>query len=154
MAEHAIEHTTVNASPERCLEVVLDFERYPEWAGALKEATVVSRDGEGRPLEVQFRAAAFGHSTSYRLRYDYRDAPRKLSWVLVDSDVCRTLDGYYEFTPVEGDPQQTHVEYLLEVELMMPLPAFIKRRTELKIVHTALHDLRDRIEQQAAGVGG
>jgi len=152
MAEHAIEQTIVHAAPARCLDVVLDFERYPEWAHALKEVEVVARDPEGRPLDVRFRAAAFGHSTSYLLRYDYSEAPRKLAWVLVESDVCRKLDGYYEFRPVEGDPNQTEVFYLLEAELVVPLPAFIKRRTELKIVHTALKDLRSRIEQQAADV--
>ncbi|HVX17128.1 MAG TPA: SRPBCC family protein [Acidimicrobiales bacterium] len=152
MAEHAIEHTTVDAPVDDCLAVVLDFERYPEWARALKEVTVASRDDEGRPLEVQFRAAGFGHSTTYRLRYDYSGSPGRLSWTLVESDVCRKLDGYYDFRPADGDPGRTEVDYLLEAELVVPLPAFIKRRTELKIIHTALHDLRARIEQQAAGV--
>ncbi len=149
MAEHAIEHTTVNASVDRCLDVVLDFERYPDWAPPLKEATVVSRDLQSRPLDVRFRAAAFGHSTSYLLRYDYSEAPTKLAWKLVESDVCRKLDGYYRFTPAGDDPSRTDVEYVLEAELVVPLPAFIKRRTELKIVHTALRDLKARVEQQA-----
>ena len=152
MAEHAIERTTVHAPAARCLDTVLDFERYPEWATALKSVEVVARDDHGRPLDVRFRAAAFGHSTTYLLRYDYSEAPQKLSWVLVDSDVCRKLDGYYEFNPVEGSPEDTEVSYLLEAELVVPIPAFIKRRTELKILHTALKDLRNRIEQQAADV--
>lgn len=133
--------------------MVLDFEHYPEWAHAIKEATIVARQDDGRALDVHFRAAAFGHSTDYVLRYDYSEAPHKISWVLLESDVCRKLDGYYEFAPVDGDLARTEVKYLLEAELVVPLPAFIKRRTELKIVHTALRDLRERIEATAPPAG-
>ena len=46
----------------------------------LKSVDVLERDGDGRPLEVEFRAAAFGRSTTYTLRYDYSRAPDELAW--------------------------------------------------------------------------
>jgi ribosome-associated toxin RatA of RatAB toxin-antitoxin module len=148
-AEHAIEQTIIDAPPLRCYEVVLDFERYPEWAHGLKEVEVLARDEEGRGLEVHFRAAAMGHSTSYTLRYDYSEAPGRLSWKLVDGDICRKLDGYYRFSDLDRGAR-TEVHYLLEAELVVPLPAFIKRRTELRIVHTALGELKSRVERSRA----
>ena len=35
---------------------------------------------------------------------------------------------------------------MLEAELIVPLPGFIKRRTQLKIMHTALKELKSRVE--------
>ena len=40
--------------------------------------------------------------------------------------------------------------YQLEAELVVPLPGFIKRRTQLKIMHTALKELKSRVEAQSA----
>jgi len=60
--------------------------------------------------------------------------------------VMRRMDGEYEFTAVEGSPNVTKVHYHLEVDLLVRLPGFVKRRLEAKIVHTAVDDLKTRIE--------
>ena len=140
------EELVIDAPADACLAVALDVERYPEWATDIKEATVLSRDGQGRAELVRFRVAGMGHSTSYTLRYDYSGAPSKLAWVLEKGDVTSKLDGHYTFDQLDGDPARTDVCYQLEVELIIPLPTFVKRRAEVKIMHTALRDLRARVE--------
>lgn len=145
MADKAVERMTINAPPERCFAVVTEFERYPEWAADLKEATVVERDDQGRAITVAFRAAAMGRSARYTLRYDYSDAPQRLRWVLLSGDIMRRLDGRYDF--VAGPTADTtDVTYELEVELVVPIPGFVKRRAEGKIIHTALRELKRRVE--------
>lgn len=144
MAEQATERTTIGASPDLVYETALDIERYPEWAQDIKEATVVERDDEGRPLRVRFRAAAMGHSARYVLAYDHSGAPRKLAWILEQGDIVRKLDGEYHFEPTADGG--TEVTYHLEAELAVPLPGFIKRRAESKIMTTALEELRHRCE--------
>lgn len=149
MADSVAEHTTIAASREQCLSVLLDFERYPEWARDLKQATVLERDAEGRGVEVRFRAAGMGYSTNYTLRYDHSEADR-LSWKLLKGDLTRRLDGYYEFADSPGGVEgSVAVTYVLEAELILPLPGFIKRRTQLKIMHTALKELKFRVEARA-----
>ena len=145
MADSVTEHTTIEASRDDCLEVLLDFERYPEWAKDLKEVTVLERDAAGRGVEVRFRAAGMGYSTSYTLRYDHSD-PDTLAWRLIRGDITRKLDGSYHFVDAPGDAVE--VTYELEAELVVPLPGFIKRRTQLKIMHTALKELKSRVEAQ------
>lgn len=149
MADHALqqEELVIEAPADVCLAVALDIERYPEWATDIKEAAVLSRDSQGRAELVRFRVAGMGHSTSYSLRYDYSGAPTKLAWVLEEGDVTSKLDGFYTFDPVDDDPTRTDVHYQLEVELVVPLPAFVKRRAEVKIMHTALRDLKARVEE-------
>ena len=145
MADSVTEHTTIEASRDACLEVLLDFERYPEWAKDLKEVTVLDRDKAGRGVEVRFRAAGMGYSTNYTLRYDHSD-PDTLAWRLTRGDLTRKLDGSYHFA--EAPDGGVDVTYQLEVELVVPLPGFIKRRTQLKIMHTALKELKSRVEAQ------
>lgn len=146
MSEQATERTVINAPLARCYEVAADIEQYPTWATDVKEATVVSRDDEGRPLEVAFRTAAMGRSTTYTLRYDYSGAPDRLAWQLIEGDLTRKLDGDYAFSVHPDDPDSTEVAYTLEVELIVPLPGFVKRRAEAKILRTALPELKQRVE--------
>jgi uncharacterized membrane protein len=136
----------IDASPQRIWEVLTDFDDYPSWAHDLKSATVVDRDDEGRPRDVAFRAAAMGRSTSYTLRYDYDQAPEVLAWRLVKGDITRKLDGSYELRPLDDTPGRTEVTYHLAVDLLVPLPGFVKRRAEARIVHTALRQLRSHLE--------
>ena len=146
MADSATQTMEIAASPERILGILLDFESYPTWARDLKGVTVESRDEQGRGLEVTFRAAAMGRSTSYTLRYDHDDAGRSLSWELVRGDIMRRLDGSYRLEPVDGSTERTLVTYHLDVDLIVPLPGFVKRRAESKIIHTALRELRAHAE--------
>ncbi|MCL4434100.1 MAG: SRPBCC family protein [Actinobacteria bacterium] len=137
----------VNAPVAICYEVVVDFEHYPEWVSDLKEVIVHSTDDAGRPEEVAFRAAAFGRSTSYTLKYDYTHSPEVVAWNLVEGDLTTILDGSYKFESI--DSTRTEVTYALEVELKVPLPGFVKRRAQSRIVHSALEDLKARVESLA-----
>jgi ribosome-associated toxin RatA of RatAB toxin-antitoxin module len=134
----------VDASPEQCFAVVADIESYPEWVADLKEVQVLERDQDGRPLVAAFRAAAFGRSTNYTLVYDYSRAPDEFAWVQRAGDITNRLDGYYRFRSAPGGG--TEITYQLVVELRVPLPGFIKRRAEGNILHSAIRDLRARVE--------
>ncbi len=144
MAEQANERISVAASPQGCYEVVIDFEKYPEWARDVKQATILKRDEGGRALQVEYRAAGLGKSFHYTLAYEYSGAPESVSWKLVEGDMLRRLDGSYHFEP-EGDG--TRVDYDLTVDLSAPLPGLIKRRAAGMIMGTALRELKKEIER-------
>ncbi|TML64116.1 MAG: cyclase [Actinobacteria bacterium] len=148
MADRATERMRVAAPPDELFAVVTDFERYPEWAVDIKHVQVLERDSEGRGVRVAFRAAAMGRSTSYTLAYDYSKAPAELSWALERGDITRRLDGTYVFDPTPDGA--TEVTYKLAVELVVPLPGFIKSRAEGRILANALRDLKARAEGSAA----
>ena len=145
MADQVSERIRVDASPAHCLEVATDFEKYPQWARDVKEAKVVERDAEGRGTKVEFRAAAMGRTIRYVLAYDYAEAPVAFSWVLVEGDMLRRLDGRYRFDP-DGDAA-TRVTYDLAVELSVPLPGLIKRRAAGLIMGSALKQLKREAER-------
>jgi ribosome-associated toxin RatA of RatAB toxin-antitoxin module len=149
VSEQATERMTVRASPQRCFDVVVDFERYPEWASDIKEVRVLEADELGRPIRVHFRAAAFGRSTSYTLEYNWSKTPEELSWMQVEGDITSHLDGAYVFEPSGDHGEDTEVVYHLFAELTAPLPAFVKRRAEGRIMSTALKELKARAESPA-----
>ncbi len=146
MTDHATQRAIIDATPEQCFAVALDFERYPEWASDVKEVLVQRRDDDGRGGDVTFRAAAMGRSTTYTLRYYYGSNPLRFAWRLIEGDITRKLDGEYEFLPAGHDGNRTEVAYHLEADLVVPIPGFVKRRAESRIIRTALDDLRRRVE--------
>ena len=148
MEEQVTERAIIRGTPEHCYEVLTAFEAYPEWAADIKSVTVDERDDQGRAVRVTFRAAAFGRSTSYTLRYDYHAAPAELSWTQVAGDLTRRLDGSYEL--VSSGDGATEITYNLVVDLKVPLPGFVKRRAEGRIMGTALRELKARVEGSPA----
>ena len=142
MVDSGSDSVVVAASPDRCYAVASAFEQYPTWARDVKEAIVLDRDAEGRPSSVEYRASALGRSTHFILQYDYSQAPRRLSWHMIDGDIMRSIRGAYTFDQVvEG----TRVSYDLAIELVIPLPGFVKRRAEMRILST-LKELKAQIE--------
>lgn len=143
MAQRATVSIMVNATPETVYRVVTDFANYINWVSDVKRIDVMERDTEGRPLEVEFRAAAFGRSTTYALRYDYSRAPELLSWFQIHGDITEMMQGQYRFEPVGAG---TKVTYDLEVELLVPIPTFIKARAAHRIQTQALNELKAQAE--------
>ena len=137
------------ASPQRCFDAAIDFERYPEWATDVKQARVLRRDERGQAVDVEFRAAAMARSTTYTLRYYYGTEPLRMAWRLQYGDATRRLDGSYEFLAVDSSADVTEVVYHLVVDLTMPMPGFLKRRAEARIMNTALDDLKAYVEAGA-----
>jgi uncharacterized membrane protein len=144
--EQTTQTITIEVPPEMVFDVVLDVTRYPEWATDIKSVEVLRSDLDGRVGLVAYRAAAMGRSTNYELRYYYGSNPLRVSWRLAEGDVVSRMDGEYLFEPAD-DGSLTKVTYHLSVDMRVPLPGFVKRRAEARIVHTALGELKARAER-------
>lgn len=145
MEDKVSERTMIRATPETLFAILTDFEDYPAWSADIKAVQVLERDEEGRGTRVQFRAAAFGRSTSLVLVYDFSEAPRELSWVQESGDLTRCYDGSYTFEASSDQGDMTEVLYQLTVELRVPLPGFVKRRAEGRMIRV-LRELKAKAE--------
>ncbi|MEM7324316.1 MAG: SRPBCC family protein [Actinomycetota bacterium] len=148
--EHTGASVEVQATVAACYAVGIDIEAYPEWVENLDSAEILTRDEQGRPLTARFEAAGLGRMSSYVLGYDYGTAPNGLAWNLVQGDLTREIEGRYVFTDrteADGAPL-TEVDYELTIDLAVPLPGFVKRRAEDKIVKAALQRFKQRVESQ------
>lgn len=149
--ESAKVSTLVNARPDECYTVAVDIATYPDWAHAISGVEILELDAEGRVASARFVAEAIGRSTQYVLAYDYTGAPNRLGWSQISGDLTSSVDGAYTFSPSPDDPLATLVSYELSIGLVLPLPGFVRRRAEAKIVEAALGKFRRRVEETAAG---
>ncbi|HEU4841304.1 MAG TPA: hypothetical protein VFT09_07670, partial [Ilumatobacteraceae bacterium] len=75
--------------------------------------------------------------------YDYSRAPEVLAWKMVKGDIQRSIEGAYHLTPTADGG--TEVRYDLAIELAAPLPGFVKRRAEVRILNS-VRELKTRAE--------
>ena len=134
--------TEIEGTPQEIIEVIADFESYPEWVDGIRSAEITERDGGGRGKTVAYEFAAMGFTASYTLAYEYGED--RVTWTTVEaSGALRDLSGEYELEPLDGD---TRVTYRLEVDLAVSLPGFLKRRADRTAIRTALEGLKRRVE--------
>jgi hypothetical protein len=143
MADEASESIHIEATPQQCYAVAIDFDRYPEWATDVKQVEVLDRDGEGRGTRVRYQISALGKTIGYDLAYDYTDAPGGFAWTLEKADFLSRLDGAYRF---DADGGGTTVGYVLAVDVTLPLPGFMKRAAAGMIVDNAMKQLKAYVE--------
>jgi ribosome-associated toxin RatA of RatAB toxin-antitoxin module len=143
MPEHAEGSAEVFATPAEVMEVVADFDAYPDWVGNLEQVDVLARDRRGRGTRVAFRLRTSVGDQAYTLAYRYQPRDAGISWTYVEGTL-EDLAGAYVLEPT-GDGT-TRVTYRLEVELGVPLPGLVKRQAARQIVRSALNDLKRRVE--------
>ncbi|GIH23043.1 cyclase [Acrocarpospora phusangensis] len=142
MADRTTSSIMIGADGPTIMSVIADFPAYPEWAGQVKSARILTEDAEGRPATVRFVLDAGVISDEYTLAYDWDDAA--VSWHIVDSGrMVSGLTGSYRLAR-RGDG--TEVTYELAVDLKVPMIGMIKRKAEKVIIDTALKGLRKRAE--------
>ena len=66
-----------------------------------------------------------------------------MGWSMLSGDIQRSIDGVWRFDP-DGDAR-TQVRYDLQIDLAIPLPGFVKRRAEVRILNT-VRELKVRAE--------
>jgi ribosome-associated toxin RatA of RatAB toxin-antitoxin module len=144
MAERTEASITIEAEPAAVMQVINDYDAYPEWAG-VKTAEVLSEYEDGTPAEVKMSVSQMGFEATYTLEYEYYENDGGVSWTTVEaSGAVKDIQGEYVLEPVDGDG--TEVTYRLTLELGVSLPGFLKRQAEKQVVSTALGGLKKRVE--------
>ncbi|MUM15859.1 SRPBCC family protein [Mycobacterium sp. CBMA271] len=140
MATSDTREVVIEATPEQIMDVIADFDVLPKWSLAHQSSTVVSTHDDGRPHEVKMKIKAAGIADEQVVAYSW--GPDAVSWTLLKAGQLRSQDGKYTFTP-KGD--KTHVKFELSVDLLIPLPGFILKRTIKGAMETATDGLRKQV---------
>jgi ribosome-associated toxin RatA of RatAB toxin-antitoxin module len=147
MADQSTQSIMIDASPAEIMAVIADFAAYPEWAGSVKSAEVISTGPDGRAEQVRFVIDAGVVKDDYVLAYRWSDDER-VDWELVRGQVQKAQQGSYVLRPAgeSGPGPSTEVTYHLAVELAIPMLGMFKRKAEKVIMDTALKELKKRVE--------
>ena len=145
MATPSSQSLTMAAEPIAIMDVIADFDSYPEWTGAVKSVEVtVPGDGEGaRAQQVRFSMDAGLVKDNYELAYKWAADGLSVSWTLVSGQMQKAQQGSYVLKPT---PKGTEVTYTLAVDLAVPMIGLLRRKAERVILDTALKELRKRVE--------
>src|SRR2546430_4412591 len=128
------------------MEVLSDFEAYPDWTD-VKKTEVVKTDEQDRPTEVFYEVSQFGITAKYTLAYAYSADDGGMTWTTasVDEGPIKNIEG--EYVLEELDEDETEVTYRMTLDLKTKLPSIIMKRGEKMIIRNALDGLKKRVEQ-------
>ena len=145
MSEHTEGRIVIEAPAAEVMDVLTDFEAYPEWAD-VKSATILERGEGGLGTKVAFEVdvPVLGRA-SYTLAYRYAPGDGGMSWVSTEArGAVSNITGEYLLTDVDDD--ETTVIYRLAVDLGVLLPGFVRTQGEKRVIDNALEGLKRRVE--------
>ena len=137
-------HTAeIEASPQACFDALTDYERLPEWQGAVKEARILERDEQGRGSVVAYEVDARVRTVRYRLRQLY-DEPGRVASEYLGGDF-RDFAGEWRFEPRSDGG--THAELDLRIDPGRLVPGPLRSAIADAVMRRALRDLKRHLER-------
>jgi len=144
MSEASKNSIQIDAPVADVAALLFDPAGYPEWSSAIKSASVLEKDGEGRATKIEMMIKAGQVKDRVILDYDWSKAPNALTFALDDADMLTEMTGGYTLTD-NGD-DTTKVEYELTVALSMPVTAMMRTKAERDTIDLALKELKAKLE--------
>ncbi len=145
MGQKVKETMQIDAAPDVVWNVITELSTYPEWAGGVRSTEVLEANDDESPHRARFTVDAKVSEINYVIEYQYVDYD--ITWHLVEGDLISQLNGEYRL--YETEDGGTEVHYGLEVDVDLPLPAFMKKRAARAILEQGLNGLKDQAESQA-----
>ncbi|ALI24964.1 MULTISPECIES: SRPBCC family protein [Mycolicibacterium] len=140
MATSDSREVVIEATPQEILDVVADVEATPTWSPQYQRAEILESYDDGRPKQVKMTVKAAGLTDEQVIEYTWSE--NKVSWTLVSAGQLKAQDASYTLTP-DGD--KTKVRFDITIDLSVPLPGFILKRTMKGGVETATEGLRKQV---------
>jgi ribosome-associated toxin RatA of RatAB toxin-antitoxin module len=140
MAASDSREVVIEATPEEILDVIADVEATPDWSPQYQKAEILDSYPDGRPKQVRMTVKAAGLTDVMVIEYTWSDD--KVSWTLVSSGQLKQQDASYTLTPA-GD--KTKVKFDIKIDLSIPMPGFLLKRTLKGGSETATEGLRKQV---------
>jgi ribosome-associated toxin RatA of RatAB toxin-antitoxin module len=103
----------VDAPVERFYEIVVGYEKYPEFVPGIRRCRVKDANGE---KQVEYELDLGIRRIKYVLRHE-EQKPRKVSWSLVSGDMMKVSNGSWELA---ADGGKTRATYSVEIQITRP----------------------------------
>ncbi len=130
----------IEATPEEILDVIADVESTPSWSPQYQSSEILETYDDGRPKQAKMVVKAAGLTDEQVIEYTWTDS--SVSWTLVSAGQLKAQDAKYTLSP-DGD--NTKVTFDMEIDLSVPLPGFIVKRTLKGGMETATDGLRKQV---------
>ncbi len=115
------QHTEVfNCTPSEFFNILIDYERYPEFLGEVKECRVLKTDGKKKLVEFKVSVMK---TFSYTLWMNETE-PTEVGWVFDKGDIFKTQSGGWKLSEEAG---KTRANYNVEATFSMFVPGPIAK---------------------------
>ena len=133
----------ITGSPQACFDALIDYERLPEWQGAVKEVRVLERDERGRGSVVEYVVDARVRTVRYTLRQIY-DEPHRLGSEYLGGDF-RDFGGEWRFQSIADG--RTRAELDLRIDPGRFVPGIVRTAIADAVMRRAVRDLKTYVER-------
>lgn len=134
----------IDAPPQACFDALTDYERLPEWQGAVRAARVLERDEAGRGSVVEYVVDARVKTVRYRLRQIY-DEPARLASEYLGGDF-RDFSGEWRFRANAGGGTRAELDLRIDPGRFVPGP--LRAAIADAVMRRALRDLKAYVERR------
>jgi coenzyme Q-binding protein COQ10 len=118
----AVAKTTLETfvSPDELKEVILDFEKYPQFLPELAKVVVKERSDTSAlvTFQIGLSFAGFDVNTEYTVRYTIE--PNEVRWSLVSSPSITKMEGHWKLAEKDDGETIAHYEAVVETNLAIP----------------------------------
>ena len=131
----------VNAPPEKVYDIVINYDRYPEWLTEVKKIRTSDRKGNEVKVhyEVDFKVKTIRYTILVR-----EERPQRMSWSFVEGEVMKDNKGSWVLEP-EGEGK-TKVTYSVEVTVGPLVPKSILNTLVDQSLPKMLEAVKRRVE--------
>ncbi|MGY4708225.1 SRPBCC family protein [Mycolicibacterium sp. CBM1] len=136
----------VNAHATSILDIVADFEAYPQWNDEVKAVYILARYDDGRPSQLRLDMVIQGHESTF-IQAVYYPGPTQIQTVLQQGEVFTKQDQL--FSVVEMGPSSL-LTVDLDVETSLPVPAMMVKKLVNDVLEHLANNLKTRAEQLSA----
>ena len=136
----------IDTPVERFYEIVVDYERYPEFVPGIRRCRVRSGKGE---KQVEYELDLGIRRISYVLRHE-EQRPRRVTWSLVSGDMMKVSNGSWELSADDG---KTKAIYSVEIQISRPplVPQALVDRVSDELTRIQLPKTLDAFKARAEG---
>ena len=134
---------TVNVPPEKLFDVIVDYEKYPEFLPEVKKVKV--EGGQGSIKEVTYQVDIKAKVITYTLKHT-AERPSKLSWTMVKGEMMKGNDGTWTLKP-GAQAGTTEATYTIDLKLSSLVPGFIEKALAEQSLPGLLANFKARAEK-------
>ena len=137
----------VNADAKAILDIVADFEAYPQWNDEVKALHILARYDDGRPSQLRIDTLVQGHESTF-IQAVYYPGESQIQTVLQQGDIFTKQNQVFS---VVGMGPSSLLTVDLEVETSMAVPAMMVKKLANDVLEHLADNLKARAEQLNAG---
>ena len=143
----ASKSVVVNVPPDRMFDVIIDYEKYPEFLPEVKKVKITA--GQGSIKEVTYTVDIKAKVITYTLRHT-AEPPSKLSWTMIKGEMMKGNDGTWALK-AGPQPGTTEATYTIDLKLSSLVPGFIEKALAEQSLPGLLANFKARAEKLYGG---